>query len=193
MVASESLDRRTTRRGDRSVIAKARDYVQQMKTSSRSLLALAAGLAALVFRYVQSVPADPDLWGHTRFGLDHIRAGHLARTDPFSFMTTGQEWVNHEWLTELIFGWVFMAGGTTGLFLFRAAIFSAIAALLFGMCWSSWKNGFVLLLLAAGVLPLLAVEGSMPDGVFHPHALGPSNLIAFSPKSFRKATLNGGD
>ena len=127
------------------------------KTSSGSLVAFIAGLAALVFQYLQSVPADPDLWGHTRFGLDHIQTGHLARTDPFSFMTSGQEWINHEWLTELIFGWVFMAGGTTGLFLFRAAIFSAIVALLFGMCWSSWKNGFVLLLLAAGVLPLLAV------------------------------------
>lgn len=131
--------------------------MMRTKTSRGSLVALVAGLAALVFRYLQSVPADPDLWGHTRFGLDHIRTGQLARTDPFSFMTGGQEWVNHEWLTELIFGWVFMVGGATGLFLLRAAIFSTIVALLFGMCWSTWKNGFVLLLLATGVLPLLAV------------------------------------
>ena len=125
--------------------------------SGGHLAALAAGLSALTFRYLQSVPADPDLWGHTKFGVDHIQSGHLARTDPFSFMTGGQEWINHEWLSELIFGWAYMTGGATGLFVLRSVIFCAIVTGLFTLCWLRWKNGFVTLLVATSALPFLAL------------------------------------
>jgi len=40
-------------------------------------------------------PADPDLWGHVRFGQDLLRSGRLSAVDPYSF-TSDRPWVNHE-------------------------------------------------------------------------------------------------
>jgi len=46
--------------------------------------------------------ADADLWGHVRFGLDILSAGHVPSVDPYSF-TSDVMWVNHEWLAEVLF------------------------------------------------------------------------------------------
>ena len=64
--------------------------------------------------------ADPDLWGHTLYGLRAWNQGVLAeRTDPFSYTAPHAVWINHEWLTELQLAWVFTAGGNTGLWVWR--------------------------------------------------------------------------
>jgi hypothetical protein len=73
--------------------------------------------------------ADPDLWGHTYFGLAHLETGHLATTDPYSFTAAGSAWINHEWLTELVLGALFRLGGDVALFWFRAAMLVAFTAL----------------------------------------------------------------
>lgn len=58
--------------------------------------------------------ADPDLWGHVRFGLDTLRAGQIVRSDPYSYLTAGQRWVNHEWLSEAIQAASYKLAGTAG-------------------------------------------------------------------------------
>jgi len=81
------------------------------------------------------IKADPDLWGHTLFGLAHLESGVLARTDPYSFTAHDHVWVNHEWLTELVFGVLFRVGGDSALFWFRAgmlAVFTALFMVLVG-------------------------------------------------------------
>jgi len=40
--------------------------------------------------YFFPVKADPDLWGHTKFGIDFIQNGRLPKVDSFSFTATGQ-------------------------------------------------------------------------------------------------------
>ena len=40
--------------------------------------------------------ADPDLWGHVRFGMDILRDGHTRHIDTYSF-ASDRPWVNHEW------------------------------------------------------------------------------------------------
>lgn len=59
--------------------------------------------------------ADPDLWGHVRFGQDLIRTGDLFRADTYSYLSGGQPWINHEWLAEAIFYLAYAAAGGTGL------------------------------------------------------------------------------
>ena len=64
-----------------------------------------AGLAALgvaAFFMIATTHADPDLWGHVRFGLNILEHGRLHTADPYSF-TSGRSWVNHEWLSEVAF------------------------------------------------------------------------------------------
>lgn len=63
--------------------------------------------------------ADPDLWGHIRFGQDLWQTGKIIREDIYSYVTEGQLWINHEWLAEAIFYFVFAAGGVIGLVFFK--------------------------------------------------------------------------
>ena len=55
-------------------------------------------------------PADPDLWGHVRFGRDLLAAGALTAIDPYSF-TSDQPWINHEWLSEALMAAAFDRAG----------------------------------------------------------------------------------
>jgi hypothetical protein len=57
--------------------------------------------------------ADPDLWGHVRFGVD-ILHGWLPSTDPYSF-TSDVGWTNHEWLAEVCMALSWTVGNGTGL------------------------------------------------------------------------------
>lgn len=64
--------------------------------------------------------ADPDLWGHTYYGLRALDLGVLAEpTDPFSYTAPGASWINHEWLTELTLAGCWRAGGSPALVLWR--------------------------------------------------------------------------
>ena len=64
--------------------------------------------------------ADPDLWGHTLYGLRALEHHVLVeRTDPFSYTEPGTIWINHEWFSELSFGWLWSQMGNTGLWLWR--------------------------------------------------------------------------
>jgi hypothetical protein len=76
---------------------------------------------------------DPDLWGHVRFGQAALSAGHVIRTDTYSYSVPGHVWLNHEWLTEAIMAISYNALGVFGLKLMKLAcaglmiIFMAIA------------------------------------------------------------------
>ena len=63
---------------------------------------------------VTTTLADPDLWGHLRFGLDMLAAKSVHSTDPYSF-TADRSWINHEWLAELLMGAAYQTLGTVGL------------------------------------------------------------------------------
>ncbi len=65
--------------------------------------------------------ADPDLWGHVRFGQDVLRQGHLVWRDPYSYSAVGHLWLNHEWLSELIMGALYNSFGVFGLKLMKFA------------------------------------------------------------------------
>src|SRR6185436_4926423 len=65
--------------------------------------------------------ADPDLWGHVRFGLDILRDRALPAVDPYSF-TQDVPWMNHEWLSELLMAAVYRAGGATGLAILKGVL-----------------------------------------------------------------------
>lgn len=79
------------------------------------------------------VLADPDLWGHTLYGIRAWNQGVLAETtDPFSYTAPQAQWINHEWLTELQLGLVWTHLGNCGLWLWRnllvLVVFLGVAA-----------------------------------------------------------------
>ena len=87
------------------------------------------GLLLLGVLYVVSgTTGDPDLWGHVRFGQDMLTHGSVHLSDIYSF-TSDRPWINHEWLSEIVFAVAFNLLGPTGLNLCRLFIVVAVLAL----------------------------------------------------------------
>jgi hypothetical protein len=94
-----------------------RDRSDRLLTSSLFVLLASFGL----FWFADTI-ADPDLWGHIRFGGDIVRTGVIIQRDPYSYRTGGQPWINHEWLSEVIFAGLYNQAGSTGLIAFKVFV-----------------------------------------------------------------------
>ena len=101
-------------------------------------------VASVAFYLFARTFADPDLWGHLRFGQDLWATRQLIRPDPYSYLTSGVLWVNHEWLAELAFYLIYAGLGAAGLVAAKAAAGALVAGLGYGH------------LLRRGVRPALA-------------------------------------
>jgi hypothetical protein len=101
-----------------------------------------------------------------RFIAEHGVVSH----DPFPTIAQGQEWLNQQWLSQLLFFWVGWAVGLTGL----SVVYALLLALPLGLLlWACRRKGpWMLLAIAALYFPgLLAV--------IHPRAAG-FTVLAFS-------------
>jgi len=120
--------------------------------------AATAILAAAVLRGLAPSHADPDLWGHVRYGQDLLRTGQIVRADVYSY-TTDQPWINHEWLCEAVFGWLYNVSGSAGLIILRLGIGLLIAWIVYrhlrqhglDMVWSSMLTLLVILVARSGM------------------------------------------
>jgi hypothetical protein len=94
-------------------------------------LAVIAVVMSLAFYRFSLTVADPDLWGHIKFGETVWKAGKVAVPDPFSYLTVGRLWLNHEWLSEVIFYLVFAAAGPAGLIAMKAGLGLVVMGVLY--------------------------------------------------------------
>jgi hypothetical protein len=76
---------------------------------------------ALVLVIIMPTRADPDLWGHLRFGLDWLATRSLSYLDPYSF-TQDRPWINHEWLSEATIAAAYRYGGVSGLVILKFSL-----------------------------------------------------------------------
>ena len=82
-------------------------------------------LLLLIFGAAIVTPADADLWGHLAFGRDIVSSSQPIQTDRYSF-TADQPWINHEWLSEVLFFAVYRIAGAPGLIAFKLSIIAAV-------------------------------------------------------------------
>jgi len=90
-------------------------------------VALLASFAIFWFSYTV---ADPDLWGHIRFGQDILRTGSLVQSDAYAYRSAGQPWINHEWLSEVAFAAVYNRAGSSALIAAKVVL----GLVLVGLC-----------------------------------------------------------
>src|SRR5262249_27548385 len=88
-------------------------------------------LASFSLFWISYTIADPDLWGHVRFGLDILRTGTIVQRDVYSYRTGSQPWINHEWLSEVLFASIYDSAGPCGLIVFKLIV----GALIVGICF----------------------------------------------------------
>ena len=112
-------------------------------------LVLLAGFSLFWF---SDTIADPDLWGHIRFGQDILETGSIVQIDRYSYRTGDQPWINHEWLSEVIFAFLYDRWGAVGLVVFKVLLSLVTFGLLFahlGKCGlGPWCSVALLVLLS---------------------------------------------
>jgi hypothetical protein len=94
---------------------------------TEAILRIAIWSAFLVI--VTFTSADPDLWGHVRFGADILRNGSIHQVDTYSF-DSDRPWVNHEWLAEVLSAWAYSSMGNAGLVALKLLIVGSVLWLL---------------------------------------------------------------
>ncbi|MEA3489199.1 MAG: hypothetical protein U9R44_02505 [Candidatus Omnitrophota bacterium] len=116
-----------------------------MTKTARILFIILILSAALFFFSDNEV--DPDLWGHLKFGEDIYTSGSIPRFDIYSYTSPGAKWINHEWLSELIFYTVFKHAGGAGLLILKIAV-GVIMVFILLYCVSGETESFFLRLAA---------------------------------------------
>jgi hypothetical protein len=109
---------------------------------------------AALFAVISRTVVDSDLWGHLRFGLDNLQSGSIAQIDPYSYLSLGQRWINHEWLAEVFFGLAWLAAGSMGLILLKTTVGVITLGLIY---WYLVRSGVSPI--RAGVLVILGWLG----------------------------------
>ena len=119
--------------------------------------AILPGCALLiVLCFVTLTRADPDLWGHVRFGGDIIDSAAIRLPDEYSF-TSDKPWTNHEWLAEIIMASAYRTAGAAGLVLLKLTVM----VLSLGCMWRIVRADCTGIRPAA-ILTTLALAGILP-------------------------------
>ena len=109
---------------------------------------------------------DPDMWWHLRTGQAILSDG-IPKQDIFSFTVPDNEWITHEWLSEVVMWLGYRAGGLPGLILFFAAIIAATFWLVYIVCdGRPYLAAFVVLLAALATAPFWGVRPQMFNMLF---------------------------
>jgi hypothetical protein len=95
--------------------------LRRVQRFAHSDLPLRCALFFVLVATMAATRADPDLWGHLRFGMDILRDGVINQTDVYSF-SADRVWVNHEWAAEVVTAIAFTVGGAPGLIVLKIFI-----------------------------------------------------------------------
>jgi hypothetical protein len=110
---------------------------------------LIAALAAGLFRI-----RGFDTFWHLVSGRWILEHSALPHTDPFRFSSSAEPWTDHEWLFQVLLGWVERLGGLDGLIVLRALIVATLATVLLLALRRTGVSVLTAFLLALGTLVL---------------------------------------
>ncbi len=98
-------------------------YLPRLAAAARApSVALIATCLLLGSIFLFDLEADPDLFARLAVGRLVTASGEVPTTDPYAFTATKPLWVDHEWLSGVVFHSVLQHGGSAGLFAFKCAL-----------------------------------------------------------------------
>src|SRR2546425_9606597 len=127
----------------------------------RALLVAPLLAGGLVFATIDR--ADPDLWGHVRYGQDVLASGRLPATATYTYTAPAQPWINHENLSEIVFAFVAGHAGGTGLAALKCLLGLGLLGLM--IAGARCRGGGVA---ATSVAVLLVTFATAPSWSFRP-------------------------
>ena len=86
--------------------------------------------ALLVISQINTI-LDADLWWNLKSGEYILKNLEIPRADIFSYTLHGREWVDHAWLSQILFYIIFTLYGCLGLNILKALIVSSCFLILF--------------------------------------------------------------
>lgn len=127
----------------------------------KRLQAFYYAMAAFVVCWLTLIPAqlaDPDLWGRLSVAALWFNRGEFPYRDVFSFTAFNHRWIDHEWLSGILFYLALLWGGEVGLHLLKYGLILLLYILLFSHCTKLNTNNKALpLALFATVILLLPI------------------------------------
>lgn len=91
------------------------------------ILLISLGFGLVLFSLNE---ADTDLFGHLMYGENILQSGSLPALNSYSYTNPDYPWVNHKWLSSLIFASIYRFSGGSGILIFKISIFLLIISLL---------------------------------------------------------------
>ncbi len=114
--------------------AKPHWVISLARTISSFPAVITAALIAKVFWTCRDRIADPDLWWHLR-NAEYLLSNHrLPTVDTYSYTAAGSAWINHEWLSELIYYVAFRSFGLRGIFVVFTLGLAVLVVCVFWFC-----------------------------------------------------------
>jgi hypothetical protein len=98
------------------------DKAKELLTSPRFILWSVPLI--IVWRLLTASPADPDLFARVAMGRLALSLNYVPLTDPFAFTPTLPTWVDHEWLSGVVFYLTATLLGDAGLILLKILLAS---------------------------------------------------------------------
>ncbi len=117
-----------------AVPAKPHGAISIARTISSFPTLIVAALIAKVFWTCRDGIADPDLWWHLRNAEYLVMNHRLPAVDTYSYTAAGSAWINHEWLSELVYYAGFRAAGLRGIFVIFTLALAALVVVVFWLC-----------------------------------------------------------
>ena len=84
------------------------------------ILLISLGFVLVLFSLNE---ADTDLFGHLMYGENILQSGSLPALNSYSYTNPDYPWVNHKWLSSLIFASIYRFSGGSGILIFKISIF----------------------------------------------------------------------
>lgn len=112
---------------------------------------ISALLTVLVFSCIFSISfyairTSNDEWWHLKTGEYIIQHKFkLPKYDIFTYTARDLEWVNHEWLSQVIFYFVYFISGLKGLIFFKSLVIVTSFVILFSIIKKRAKNTYIAL------------------------------------------------
>jgi hypothetical protein len=75
--------------------------------------------------------ADEDFWGRLYCGASYLLNQGVLYQDIFAFTTTKSIWVDHEWLSSIIFFLIFKYAGSTGILILKWVFITTLIGLIY--------------------------------------------------------------
>jgi tetratricopeptide (TPR) repeat protein len=97
-------------------------------------------LFALIFISQINTIVDSDLWCHFKTGEYILKNLDVPRVDMYSYVLAGRPWIDHEWLSQIIFYLVFAGSGWIGINILKAIVISVCFLMMFLFVIPRYKN-----------------------------------------------------